>query len=372
MLVHHGTMAFAFSLFSARVLTDEMIDNAEAYYRQFIVHFARIFGGYSCSINFHLVIHLSECIRKFGPTSVNSCFVFERWNIFVKGVSFNNKEVEKQVMQYCMVRQLLADLMCGVPLMPNRIRLPKSVLEIMFRMFPVVKDVNVLTRKSNSCILHAPFRPPDKKESDRESDSEIEGDSVRESESDSDSGSECDIERQPDWLCGKPVLWDPDDSQREQIHEYVSWRFTERESQKLPNSFLTFKSVVIHNNEVFASKYAFRRLSCVGVNCQITNSRTNTSQTHEYYGVVRHIIVLDVLHPTPDRCLLWIDWFHWAPRKDKRLDVDEHVSTLKAVNENSLYTESANNIVSLSEVEHVVMLVRSSVNSNTSVVIHLQ
>jgi hypothetical protein len=73
-------MLAAFSLFCSRSLTDAMISEAHGLYMVFLDRYARLWGPWSVTINFHVVSHLGDSLRDFGPATLSNCFIYERLN----------------------------------------------------------------------------------------------------------------------------------------------------------------------------------------------------------------------------------------------------------------------------------------------------
>ena len=63
-----------------------------------IVNFIQIhIGDNIATMNIHMLSHLAECVRNWGPLWAYSGFCFEGMNGYIKGFFHGTKEMNKQV-----------------------------------------------------------------------------------------------------------------------------------------------------------------------------------------------------------------------------------------------------------------------------------
>ena len=63
----------------------------------FIVVFIHLAGRRFCTMNVHMLSHLAQCVRNWGPLWAYSCFPFEGMNGHIKGFFHGTREMNKQV-----------------------------------------------------------------------------------------------------------------------------------------------------------------------------------------------------------------------------------------------------------------------------------
>lgn len=190
-------------------------------------------------------------------------------------------------------------------------------------MFPNYQEGRTLNRMSNSCVLHNPHL--------------IKKQTL----------SECHM----GYMGGQREKWKVPEKDMIQLRQYVSAKYGLESANRIGNFVYTFQWVKFHGIQLFARRYAYRRISAVGHVFEIVNSKTGLTQLTEFYGHVHRIIAL----PCGDKvkCLLWVQWCKY--NEGKMSDC----STITTVNENDMYAFGNDNALALDDVEHVVLLVRS-------------
>lgn len=123
-----ANMVAALSMFSARTVSESLISLGGQTYLEFLVMFTEIFGEKNVPINFHLVTHIPDMLRNFGPMTGWACCVFERLNKMSKAIQTNKKNIEKQYMRDWVLRQCVADVSAGSERSEWSSRLPKHIL----------------------------------------------------------------------------------------------------------------------------------------------------------------------------------------------------------------------------------------------------
>ena len=81
----------ALRLLDANAIKRSDVEVAHSHLLAFALGFERRFGSESVAPNFHFMLHLRECIEKFGPISCFWGFGFERNNLFIKNINTNHK-----------------------------------------------------------------------------------------------------------------------------------------------------------------------------------------------------------------------------------------------------------------------------------------
>lgn len=62
-----------------------------------IMHVYNFTGEKNCTMNIHLLSHLTQCVRDWGPLWTYSCFSFESANNHLKKLFHGTKDMTKQV-----------------------------------------------------------------------------------------------------------------------------------------------------------------------------------------------------------------------------------------------------------------------------------
>ena len=86
-------------LLNVRVLSADIVQQADAYLLEFCKHFEFLYGAISCTPNMHLCLHLWECLMDYGPVHAFWCFAFERFNGLLGRYHTNSQAVEVQLMR---------------------------------------------------------------------------------------------------------------------------------------------------------------------------------------------------------------------------------------------------------------------------------
>ena len=83
---HHKLLVHAIYLLNQESISNEMIDNANTYLKEYVCRFQVLYGEIHMSHNLHLLLHLLEMVKRFGPLWVTSCFPFENMNGVIKSL----------------------------------------------------------------------------------------------------------------------------------------------------------------------------------------------------------------------------------------------------------------------------------------------
>ena len=74
-----------------------MIEKATTLLNEFVSQFSHLYGEKHMSCNLHLLLHLPEVVKRFGPLWVTSCFLFENMNEVLKRLVHSTKYAELQI-----------------------------------------------------------------------------------------------------------------------------------------------------------------------------------------------------------------------------------------------------------------------------------
>lgn len=77
---HYLKLVLGISYLSARNLSQEMINKANQLLHLFVRDFQELYGIRHCSINIHMLLHVSGCVKELGPLWAYSCFPYENIN----------------------------------------------------------------------------------------------------------------------------------------------------------------------------------------------------------------------------------------------------------------------------------------------------
>lgn len=79
-LNHLALLVYSVSILLQPSITPEMLNQAEYSLVLFVAQYQRLFGKSSITYNIHLLLHLCECVRNWGPLWAINCFYFEDAN----------------------------------------------------------------------------------------------------------------------------------------------------------------------------------------------------------------------------------------------------------------------------------------------------
>ena len=94
---HHKLLVFAIYLLNQESISKEMVEKADACIKEYVSEFTNLYGERHMSCNLHLLLHLAEIVRRFGPLWVTSCFEFENLNGVLKSLVHGTKYAEIQI-----------------------------------------------------------------------------------------------------------------------------------------------------------------------------------------------------------------------------------------------------------------------------------
>ena len=94
---HHMLLVKAISMLNCNSVNDEMIEIAERLLTEYLVRFELLYGKKYMTCNIHLLKHLSNDVKKFGPLWVLSCYPFEDFNGTLKSYVHGSRHPELQI-----------------------------------------------------------------------------------------------------------------------------------------------------------------------------------------------------------------------------------------------------------------------------------
>ena len=94
---HHKLLVHAIYLLNQNSISNQMIDKAELYLKEYVSRFSDLYREIHMSCNLHLLLHLPEIVRRFGPLWVTSCFPFENMNGIIKSFVHGTRYSELQI-----------------------------------------------------------------------------------------------------------------------------------------------------------------------------------------------------------------------------------------------------------------------------------
>lgn len=94
-------------LLGTRSLTTQNISLADQYLVLFCKKFQEVNGPSVCTPNMHLHLHLSECLKDYGPVYGFWCYAFERYNGVLGAYPTNQRCIGPQIMKKFLTDQEL-------------------------------------------------------------------------------------------------------------------------------------------------------------------------------------------------------------------------------------------------------------------------
>lgn len=88
--------AHACYLLCRRSISREQVCEGDTLLKVFCNSFLQLYGAEHCTVNMHLHLHLSECVRDYGPVYAFWCFPYERMNGILGSYHMNNRYISVQ------------------------------------------------------------------------------------------------------------------------------------------------------------------------------------------------------------------------------------------------------------------------------------
>ncbi|KAL7291171.1 hypothetical protein TKK_0015087 [Trichogramma kaykai] len=98
-LKHHSLLVYGISLLNSSSISEAMISEASRVLREYVRLFGneQHYGKKYMTCNVHLLLHLPEVVRKFGPLWAINCFYFENFNGVLKSYVHGSRHPEIQI-----------------------------------------------------------------------------------------------------------------------------------------------------------------------------------------------------------------------------------------------------------------------------------
>ena len=94
---HHILLVNAIYALCQSEITFEEIDEAEVALKQYVAEFEGLYGDRQLTYNVHLLLHLSESVRLWGPLTEVSAFPFEGFNAVISNSTHGSKNLPQEI-----------------------------------------------------------------------------------------------------------------------------------------------------------------------------------------------------------------------------------------------------------------------------------
>lgn len=119
-LIILANLSLMAAILTQTAICDLDIELFETYAREFLKSFTKVYGEYACLINFHLLLHLPQFMRDYGPAHRLWTFGFERMNRMLGMTKNNGREPENTMMATFHKGQLLHRIMHRFSLLDDK------------------------------------------------------------------------------------------------------------------------------------------------------------------------------------------------------------------------------------------------------------
>lgn len=107
---HHILLVHGLSLLNSSSISELDILEAQSVLTEYVARFEFLYGAKNMSSNIHLLLHLPDNVRKFGPLWVTSCMTFENLNgvlkSFVHGTRYAHLQIYSAVSKFLSAAEL--------------------------------------------------------------------------------------------------------------------------------------------------------------------------------------------------------------------------------------------------------------------------
>lgn len=94
---HHALLVDAVRILNSSSISTDMLIKAEKLLKEYVKRFEILYGKIHMTANIHLLLHLADTVRAFGPCFTTSCFPFEDLNGTLKSFVHGSKNPELQI-----------------------------------------------------------------------------------------------------------------------------------------------------------------------------------------------------------------------------------------------------------------------------------
>lgn len=94
---HHILLVLGITILNSTSISEQMLVKAESTLTEYVKRFEILYGKNHMTSNIHLILHLSDTVKQFGPLFTTSCFSFENFNGILKNFVHGSKNPELQI-----------------------------------------------------------------------------------------------------------------------------------------------------------------------------------------------------------------------------------------------------------------------------------
>lgn len=94
---HHILLVDAIRILNSSSISNQMLIKAEKMLKEYVKRYEVLYGKIHMTANIHLLLHLVDSVRAFGPCFTTSCFQFEDLNGTLKSFVHGSKNPELQI-----------------------------------------------------------------------------------------------------------------------------------------------------------------------------------------------------------------------------------------------------------------------------------
>jgi len=127
-------------LYGSPVISDDLLENADSLYSQYLESLEKSAGKKFATINFHMYVHMKECMQDFGPISAFWCFSFERLNGWLQSFLKSGQNVEIQLFSRLLIIPFILDSISQ----GNPLKIPESFLNLLRSRFNSQTDEDII------------------------------------------------------------------------------------------------------------------------------------------------------------------------------------------------------------------------------------
>jgi hypothetical protein len=106
-LSHLALLVSAVYIYSSQQISSQEWAMGKCLLEQFYKEFSHLYSTKSTTMNIHMLKHLPECVRRWGPVWSYSCFHFENMNGYLKYLFHGTRDMSKQMAFSYIVMQAL-------------------------------------------------------------------------------------------------------------------------------------------------------------------------------------------------------------------------------------------------------------------------
>lgn len=101
-------------IFLKPFVAERDIVNGEKLLKKFVADVDKLYGKELYKFNVHLILHIAECVRKFGPLWAPSTFCYEHYNGVLKKMFHNSRGIPQQICKCFLQHKQTEDMACKI------------------------------------------------------------------------------------------------------------------------------------------------------------------------------------------------------------------------------------------------------------------